>query len=523
MLIVFNIGIILLVLLIAYWWANQGVFSALLHLVSVLVAGAVAFGLWEPIVVGLLLRGGWFDNYAWGFGLVIPFVVTLFALRFSLDKLAPGNVDLPHWANLAFVFPIGLAAGIITMGITVIGCGFMQSHSTIMGYQGYGVGRSGTVGKFSDSMWFPVHMLTGQVYNLTSTTSMWTTRPMAHTNPRIHWQASLMRASAGEGKGAVSLAADAARVTDYFFESGTAVVKMHFDAAAMDFGDQLTISAGQIRLIADARGVAVAKVAHPSTWVQDGTLYRFDDASHYIISTMGRESADAAIIFDLDPTFVPKYIQVKGTRFRLPQASPMPSIDELSLPSAGEGGSTAIDAGAGSIQSVIEISNSIRPVRVSSNRLPGSITEKDKLLVEGVAEFMSGAPSSISRQLIITGVYEAPGTRCVMLEVSRGTAADVFSKSVVDNTQPTDRLALVDSNGNAYTPLGYKHHGARSKITIKLAPGVFVKTLGELPPLPTSGDQQLFLYFRVTEGSTITGFKVGDRTIGTCNLPVEKK
>ena len=33
MLIFFNIIIIALVLLIAYWWANQGLFSAILHLV----------------------------------------------------------------------------------------------------------------------------------------------------------------------------------------------------------------------------------------------------------------------------------------------------------------------------------------------------------------------------------------------------------------------------------------------------------------------------------------------------------
>ena len=59
-----NLLIIGLLGLITYWWGNQGLFSAILHLVCVVVAGAVALGLWEPLVVGVLLRGTWFDRRA---------------------------------------------------------------------------------------------------------------------------------------------------------------------------------------------------------------------------------------------------------------------------------------------------------------------------------------------------------------------------------------------------------------------------------------------------------------------------
>ena len=64
MIIVFNIILLGLIGLIAYWWANQGLFSAILHLLCVIVAGAVAFGVWEPLVYGLLLKGNWFDGFA---------------------------------------------------------------------------------------------------------------------------------------------------------------------------------------------------------------------------------------------------------------------------------------------------------------------------------------------------------------------------------------------------------------------------------------------------------------------------
>ncbi len=39
----FNLLIFAMVGLIGYWWANQGVFSGLLHLLCVVVAGAIAF------------------------------------------------------------------------------------------------------------------------------------------------------------------------------------------------------------------------------------------------------------------------------------------------------------------------------------------------------------------------------------------------------------------------------------------------------------------------------------------------
>ncbi|MHC4094216.1 MAG: hypothetical protein ACYSVY_28735, partial [Planctomycetota bacterium] len=99
--IIFNVLCILMVLFISYWWATQGLFSAIIHLLCVVTAGALALAAWEPLTLGLLLRGGKFDGYAWSFALVGVFVVALFVLRLITNKLVPANVDLPQWANLA--------------------------------------------------------------------------------------------------------------------------------------------------------------------------------------------------------------------------------------------------------------------------------------------------------------------------------------------------------------------------------------------------------------------------------------
>src|SRR5690349_10701262 len=107
MIIVFNLIVIAIVLLIAYWWANQGLFSAILHMLCVIAAGAIALSIWEPVTVGYLLRGNGFDDYAWGVTLVGSFVIILLILRVATNKIVPNNVAVPGWANWAFGLPIG--------------------------------------------------------------------------------------------------------------------------------------------------------------------------------------------------------------------------------------------------------------------------------------------------------------------------------------------------------------------------------------------------------------------------------
>ena len=55
---ILSILIIIVIALSAFWWGNQGAFSALLHMLCALVAGAVAFAGWEPLAYMLLNAGG---------------------------------------------------------------------------------------------------------------------------------------------------------------------------------------------------------------------------------------------------------------------------------------------------------------------------------------------------------------------------------------------------------------------------------------------------------------------------------
>ena len=325
MLIFFNIIIIALVLLIAYWWANQGLFSAILHLVCVIVAGAVALAVWEPLTTGLLLRGNMFDDYAWGVSLIVVFALMLAILRVSMDKLVPGNVDMPRWANLTFGFPVGALAGIITIGIFMIGAGFIQSTKAIMDFQGYARASRGAKIEEVNTLWAPVHQWTSKFYSLLSVGALYPTfnnTPLRQLNPDLHFQsASLVRDSALNGRGKLSLRPADAHVGPVLYDpsSGKYLVSVRFEAGARDFGEQLTLSSAQVRLIGSASGSSEPKVIHPDQWTQYDGPHRFDDLSHYVTSQPGQSQANVVFEFPARElnNIAPKFIQIRNTRYEL--------------------------------------------------------------------------------------------------------------------------------------------------------------------------------------------------------------
>lgn len=526
MIVLFNLLIIFIVLLIAYWWANQGLFSAMLHLVCVIVAGAIALAFWEPVTINLFLRGGAFDDYAWGVSLVLLFSVSLVVLRVASDKLAPGNVNVPMWANLSFGFVVGLAAAIITAGFVLTGIGFLQSHKDVMGYTGYGrSARTAEVTQIGPTLWLPVHRMTSSFYEYLSLGSLYpyfNNTPLAHYNPEIYKQASLVRDSYQAGRGKLSLLPRAVTVhrVQRDEQANRYAVEVEFLAESRDFGQQLTLSSSQIRLITHPVNGS-PRAVHPDAWtqeVQDGgrRRYRFDDVSHYITSIPGRETARVVIEFQVPHGYTPRFIQIRGTRFGLPQAQAAPPGALGAAMTQATPSTMQITPDVGrSIQSLIEVTNGIRPIMLSINQLPGTIREHDRYLIEGTLTHRSGGDRP-TRSLMVRGIEEPPGTKVVQLNVSRGTAADIFGPLRTQVGEGAE-LSLVDSQGNAYSPIGYLHTHAQGT-TLRLEPSRFIRTAEELPVLPTSGTDTMKLIFRVTRGATVVGFRYGDVTVGTCNV-----
>lgn len=543
MIAVFNIVIIGLVLLIAYWWANQGLFSAILHLLCVITAGAIALAIWEPLVTKLLLRNTFFDNYAWGLGLVVPFVLILLVLRVILDKSIGSNVDLPRWANLTFGVLVGAMAGVLTVGIFVIGAGFIQSSREIMGFTGYA--RSGRNAEVTEiqSMWLPVHTMTAEFYSLLSAGSLYPTfndTPLNHFYPGLDHQAvSLQRDSFNKGKGRTTLTPGDASVEKVIVcdtcSPKRVAVSMNFEGGARDYGEQFTLSSSQVRLIGKASGFTTAKTAHPVEFTQYSGHHRFDDNSHYISSEPAQERASATIEFNQSDlgNQIPAFIQVRGTRFRLPKVgSPQwLAVDAASYrsmvgSSGTSGGNVELQPNGIDITSAIKQGNDIRPISVSINALPSGIETtkagEKNWISGGDGEFFTVSPTRPGRGLEIAGILQPGGTSLVQVDVSLSSKANIFKETLRNTANAEDpAVILIDDKGRPYSAIGYMWTKPDGKTRIRVDFEKQIRRLSEMPALPSSDTHKLKLIFAITNGSTIAGMKVGDAVVGTCAVLVD--
>ena len=533
----FNLIILALVALIGYWWATQGVFSGLLHLLCVIVAGAIAFAFWEPVTVGLLLRGSPFDNFAWGVSFIGLFVVPLLILRLGTNKLVPANVDLPHWANLTFGFPIGAASGVLTMGMILLGTGFVQSQRDIFGYTGTvrNPNNAQQITHVGPALWLPVHQWTSEFYSWLSVTTLSTGQPLRQYYPDLYKvSGSEFRDTYGGGRGQVAITPNGAAIQGVTMcpQLNRCAVRVRFAAEARDFGTQLTLSSAQVRLVSKAGDQSRPYVAHPQAWSQptkngSTAVYRFEDISNYATTVPGQETAIMEFDFRFPGTLVPLFIQIKGTRFDLPQFEVVTGAQyEQQLGSAGTTRSVSsapppVFTGGGQLTtgSDIQVTYSIQPISASKNQLPGTIhVNNENFITDGSGEFKPGGTRP-ARKLRLKGIVESEGTKIVQLTVRRGGAADIFNPALRQQAGDNATPMLVDSLGRTYRPIGYIYDRGDS-VDVLLSPRRPIRTVAELPQLSQSGGRALRLIFSVTEGVQLVGLRLGDIPVASCNLTV---
>jgi hypothetical protein len=199
---VLSILVLLYIGFMAYWWGAQGAFSAFLHMMVVIVAGALAFGLWEPFAYFLLGTGSFATPFAWGLALLSLFVLFLVPLRAAMDRVAPKNMDFTLGFNHAVGGVFGLVAGAIVAGITILGFSFLPFGSNIMGYQSYLIEQPSQhhrpqVVPNPGGLWVPVDRFTVGLYTYLSSApgrgAFVSGRPMGLYNPDLLKQAALFR------------------------------------------------------------------------------------------------------------------------------------------------------------------------------------------------------------------------------------------------------------------------------------------------------------------------------------------
>ncbi|MFI4897898.1 MAG: hypothetical protein ACIARR_08735 [Phycisphaerales bacterium JB059] len=208
MLIVFNLIVVALVLGLAYLWMTRGFFSAFLHLLCTVAAGAFAFAFWElagGMILGAVPSTGFarfLHGMSWGLGLVIPFLVVLVVLRLITDKLVTANVTQNSAVDYAGGLVCGLAASTISVGVLVIGISYMRLSTSFLGYQPayYSDNRNGSIVR-KDKLWLPVDSIVSGLYATMSENTLATREPLSKWRPNVELTGFASRISPKSGSG----------------------------------------------------------------------------------------------------------------------------------------------------------------------------------------------------------------------------------------------------------------------------------------------------------------------------------
>lgn len=357
---------IAVVLMCAYVWLGHGFYSALINFVCVLIAGAVAFAVWEPVSLAILDFGGtnsFLDSSAWALGLALPFGITVALLRVVLDAVLRANVAANEIVNYVGGALLGLLSGVIVSGIMVISLSYMRVD--YVNSKSFEYGAGGNL-KRAGQLWVPFDKIVTKTYAFLSLNGFSTDEPLAELNPHLYENGNAMRLSAFDSKGRNTAHPDefviAGRFTvgdpsgksnnfesllsDAWRPSGQSVtdpngdpfpanshiegVLVNFKAGSKEKDGKTAVGAAQVSLLLQGEN-GESKMVFPIAVSSQSTpelpaiaRWRYDAKDVFIASIGGGSDALFAFEFPCPPGFSPKAIYVKGIRAMLNTSGKQP-------------------------------------------------------------------------------------------------------------------------------------------------------------------------------------------------------
>ncbi|MFO0857356.1 MAG: hypothetical protein U0640_08390 [Phycisphaerales bacterium] len=179
---------ILMLALLAFIWANRGFYSALIHMVCTIAAGAIAFGVWEPLAYMLLdaspQRGmmSALGGVAWALALAVPFAVSLALLRLAADAILGSNVIVTTAVNYIGASICGIVAATIAVGIFTIS---ISNLRFVPGLASLAPIQSSAVGSMTrqEKLIVPFDTMVAGIYGSMSEHALATDTPLAKWHP----------------------------------------------------------------------------------------------------------------------------------------------------------------------------------------------------------------------------------------------------------------------------------------------------------------------------------------------------
>lgn len=553
-----NLIVLAFVLGLAFMWSTQGLFSALLHLAMTILAGTLAFAFWEPLVVGLLLDR--MPEYAWGVGLLSLFGVILIVLRVIADRVVPGNLDQPYLANMIGGGVLGAISGVLTAGIVIISLQFIAGLP--MGYQPYKVVSNGQVER-DQSLWIPADRIAASWFTALSSGSLspgFSSISLATHHPNLAEEASLFSATAREH----------ARQT---IRPGSVEIKRRMTLSPADAPEALGIGSGKLGLVVgvdvkvsdhagDSDGVFTASVAQlslisrddagkthvhqPTGWVYHTakklTYGKFATAADFVRSKSAAE-VKFDLVFNLPEDEQPRFLRIKNLRIALPEDDNQPEEAILKWKTQTRWAEPKVDdvpaevdpglsdpqgVGAGMAGVEVIVSNAL-PYTLNSNTIKSDCTnvrfedvdergDKRRHLVSATGSVLKDT-TRVQGLLAVDTIAHSDGERIVRVKLTAAKAKSLLGK-IAQLAGQTAPPVLEDSDGDSVPAFGYIVASSGQQ-TLAIDPATTVRGLAAIDQNLLADGVDLYLYFKVSRGVTITEFSFGGSTgKQTLNLPI---
>jgi hypothetical protein len=369
-----------------YLWLTRGFFSALVHLVCTVAAGAVALGVFEPLAYLILANspdrgtGTFLRDAAWAIALAVPFAASLGILRAATNKLLPVNAQCGDVGDAVGGLVCGLASGVITAGFVMLSIGLLRVPSDFMGYEpATYTSQAAARGAVERSRGLLVgltpraDLVTARLYERLSLTTLRTWEPLGRWYPDLADAVAANRLTF-EGKSRNTLKPGEVRflgwytvgldpkdaqfrggamanlLTDRWNPAGQGVIdldgnpvtngyiagfQVEFRAGAKEKMGQVILGAGQARLVVESVTDNEWKTLHPCAVVSAmdvanltpdqkpaSARFRFDGNDVYVASVGGAAESVMWLEFAVPAGFRPIGLYVKQTRWAVPEGPP---------------------------------------------------------------------------------------------------------------------------------------------------------------------------------------------------------
>lgn len=128
---------LIVVLVVGYALVREGLFTSLLMLINVILAGIVAFNFWEPVANWLdnSFQGGALAGFEDAFALGLLFAVALGILRVITNNLADTVLDFSAKVNQIGGGVLGLATGYLLAGFLMCVLETLPWHENFMDFE----------------------------------------------------------------------------------------------------------------------------------------------------------------------------------------------------------------------------------------------------------------------------------------------------------------------------------------------------------------------------------------------------